>query len=250
MIKRKLGWKPQFPDYRDLKLTLKADDVTSLPSKVDLRNLCPAVYDQGDLGSCTANSIAGAYEFEKMKQKQPYFIPSRLFIYYNERVLEGTVKTDSGAQLRDGIKTVVKQGVCPETEWPYTKNFKSKPSSKCYKDAKKNEVTQYLAVTQTANQLKGCLALGYPYVFGFTVYSSFMTEQVAQTGIMPMPSADDSVEGGHAVMAVGYDDSKQVYIIRNSWGDGWGDKGYFYMPYAYMQNTNLCSDFWTIRMVE
>jgi len=247
IIERKLTWKPQLPDYRDYVVDLS---VATLPTLVDMRPSCPPVYDQLTLGSCSGNAIAGNYEFEKMKQKQPYSIPSRLFIYYNERVMENTVKTDSGAMIRDGIKSVAKQGVCPETEWPYNvKKFATKPCKKCYTNALKNEVKQYLSVTQTPEQIKGCLAQGYPFVFGFTVYSSFMFNTVAQTGIMPMPQPNDSVEGGHAVMCVGYDDSKQWYIIRNSWGISWGDKGYFYMPYAYMHNANLCSDFWTIRLV-
>ena len=249
-MERKFGWKRQLPDYRDYTLSLSVNELT-LPKLIDLRPEDTPRYDQLDLGSCTGNAWAGIDEFVKKKQQQPYFIPSRLFIYYNERVIEKTVKTDSGAELRDGIKTLVKQGVCPETEWPYiTKKFKTKPSSKCYKDALKNEVIQYLAITPIATQFKGCLAAGYPFVFGFSVYSSFMTDQVAQTGIMPMPNPTDKLEGGHAVMALGYDDINKWYIIRNSWGESWGDKGYFYMPYDYMQNNNLCSDFWTIRSVE
>jgi len=250
-MERKFGWKRQLPDYKDYQLSLSEAEVTNLPQSADLRPGCPPVYDQLTIGSCTGNAWAGIDEFVKMKQKQAYFTPSRLFIYYNERLLEGTVKTDSGAELRDGIKTLIKQGVCPETEWPYNvKKFAKKPCKKCYRDALKNEVIQYLAVTQIENQLKGCLAAGYPYVFGFTVYSSFMADQVAQTGIMPMPGANDSVLGGHAVMAAGYSDADKWYIIRNSWGENWGDKGYFYMPYDYMHNNNLCADFWTIRSVE
>ena len=251
-MERKFGWKPQLPDIRDYQLALLSPEaVVAIPTLTDLRPSCPPVYNQLTLGSCTGNAWAGIDEFVKMKQGKTYFTPSRLQIYYCERVLEGTVKTDSGAQLRDGIKVLTKQGVCPESEWPYNvKKFATKPCAKCFRDALKNEVIQYLAVTQTSDQLRGCLAAGYPFVFGFTVYSSFMTLAVEQTGIMPMPQPNDSVEGGHAVMAVGYDDNKQWYIIRNSWGTGWGDKGYFYMPYAYMHNVNLCSDFWTIRSVE
>jgi len=250
-MERRFGWIPQLPDYKDYQLSLSEAEVTNLPQLIDLRSGCPPVYDQLTLGSCTGQAWAGIDEFVKMKQKQAYFTPSRLFIYYNERLLEGTVKRDSGAQLRDGIKTLIKQGVCPETEWPYiVKKFKTKPCKKCYKDALKNEVIQYLAVTPVENQFKGCLAAGYPFVFGFTVYSSFMTDQVAQTGIMPMPGVNDSVMGGHAVMAVGFDNVNKWYIIRNSWGEGWGEKGYFYMPFDYMHNNNLCSDFWTIRSVE
>jgi C1A family cysteine protease len=209
------------------------------------------VYDQGELGSCTANAIAAALQFDQIKEKQPQaFIPSRLFIYYNERVIEGTVDTDSGAQIRDGIKSVATQGDCPETLWPYDiTKFAVKPPPQCYSQALKFTAVKYQRLTQTANQFKGCLASGYPFVFGFTVYDSFESKQVAQTGHAPMPSPSDTVVGGHAVMAVGYDDSQNWFIVRNSWGPGWGMNGYFTLPYAYLLEPNLSSDFWTIRVV-
>ena len=182
-----------------------------------------------------------------MKQGKTFFPPSRLFIYYNERAMEGTINHDAGGVLRDGIKSVVSKGVCSETDWPYViAKFQTKPLKSCYKDALKNEVKQYLSVTPTLNNIKSSLTLGYPVVFGFTVYSSFMDDSVAKTGIVPMPKSSDSIEGGHAVLMVGYDDSKNWFIIRNSWGDEWGDKGYFYLPYEYLP---MFSDLWTIRLV-
>lgn len=178
-------------------------------------------------------------------------MPSRLFIYYNERVIIHTVNSDSGAQIRDGIKTLNKQGVCPEATWPYNDyELTVKPNAACYKTALNNQITSYQRLTNNLNTLKGCLAEDYPFVFGFTVYESFMTQQVANTGIMPMPQQGEKTEGGHAVMGAGYDDKKQAFLIRNSWGTGWGDKGYFWMPYAYITDSNLCDDFWTIRLVE
>jgi C1A family cysteine protease len=181
---------------------------------------------------------------------KPDFTPSRLFIYYNERVIEGTVNSDSGAQIRDGIKVVVKEGDCPESEWPYNiAKFTNKPSASCYKDARKHRAVQYQRLVQNANQLKGCLASGYPFVYGFTVYDSFESQQVAKTGIVPMPAPGEQVLGGHAVVAVGYDDSQQRFIVRNSWGTTWGMKGYFSVPYAYLTDANLSSDFWTVRMI-
>ena len=240
---RKFGWVHQLPDQRDLKF--KVTEPVALPNIVDLRPLCPPVYNQGNLGSCTANALAGAYEFEQMKQKEKYSVPARLFIYYNERVIEHTVKSDAGAIIRDGIKTMVSQGVCPESMWQYDENkFAVKPPCKCYLTAKKNEIKQYLSLSDSLPDIQQCLALGFPIVFGFTVYESFMSDQVAQTGIMPMPKPDETVEGGHAIMAVGYDISKQALIIRNSWGTDWGLKGYFYMPFGYITTANLASDFW------
>ena len=247
-----LGWKPDLTDYRDHMFKAVVNKVA--PSLIDLRPKCPIVYDQGELGSCTANALAGAFQFEQLKQikaRSKSFIPSRLFIYYNERVLEDSVNSDSGASLRDGIKTLNKNGVCPETLWAYKiSKFKQKPSATCYASALKNQLQEYLSVTPSIPQVKQCLANGYPVVFGFTVYSSFLSKQVERTGIMPMPQDGDQLEGGHAVMAVGYDDSKNALIVRNSWGKDWGIKGYFYMPYAYTSLAQLTSDFWTIRLVE
>jgi len=245
------GWIRDLPDLRDHLYATPPEFLVKLPSSVDLRSQCPAVYDQGQLGSCTANAIAAALEFDQMKEEQSnVFVPSRLFIYYNERVMEGTVNEDSGAQIRDGIKSVGKQGDCPETLWPYDiKKFAVKPPDKCYQQALKFKAVQYQRLSQILNQLKGCLASGYPFVFGFTVYESFESQQVAQTGHASMPLPKETVVGGHAVMAVGYDDSQNWFIVRNSWGDGWGLKGYFTLPYAYLLEQNLASDFWTIRLV-
>jgi C1A family cysteine protease len=208
------------------------------------------VYDQGQLGSCTANAIGAAFEFELVKQSLPDFMPSRLFIYYNERAMEGSVSTDSGAQIRDGIKSVAKQGVCPEPMWPYViAKFRTKPPKPCYVEALKHRVSLYQRLVPTLNQLKGCLASGYPFVFGFTVYDSFESPAVAKSGHAPMPAPAEAVIGGHAVMAVGFDDSKQWFIVRNSWGTTWGMKGYFTLPYAYVTDPNLADDFWTIRLI-
>jgi len=244
-----LSWNPDLPDYRDHQFKAILNKLP--PSKVDLRSQCPPVYDQGELGSCTANALAGAFQFEQMKQKSVSFIPSRLFIYYNERVLINTVKEDSGAALRNGIKTLNNNGVCPETLWAYKiSKFTQKPPQTCYISAMKNQVSEYLHVIASIPQIKQCLADGFPIAFGFTVYSSFLTKHVAQTGIMPMPQDGDEMEGGHAVMAVGYDNSKSALLVRNSWGNDWGLDGYFWMPYDYTTLAELTSDFWSIRLVE
>src|SRR5439155_15153646 len=179
--------------------------VNKLPTKVDTRSKCPAVYGQAQLGSCTANAIAAAYEFDQLAEKQPDFMPSRLFIYFNERTMEGTVDTDSGAMIRDGIKTVAKVGVCPEDEWPYDiARFKDEPPANCYRDAAKHQAIVYRSVLQSLHQLQGCLASGTPVVFGFSVYESFESGAVAKTGVVPMPSRNEKQLGGHAVVAVGY----------------------------------------------
>jgi C1A family cysteine protease len=245
------GWVRDLPDQRDHPYATPAEFLLKLPPSADLRPQCPTVYDQGQLGSCTANAIAAALEFDQIKEKQAnVFVPSRLFIYYNERAMEGTVNEDSGGQIRDGIKSVAQQGDCPETLWPYDiTKFAVKPPQQCYQQALKFKAVQYQRLSQVLNQLKGCLASGYPFVFGFSVYESFESPQVAQTGHAPMPAPTEKSIGGHAVMAVGYDDSQNWFIVRNSWGVGWGMEGYFTLPYAYLLEQNLASDFWTIRVV-
>jgi C1A family cysteine protease len=245
------GWLPDLPDHRDFLYAAPAAIVKKLPAAIDLRSACPPVYDQGQLGSCTANAIGGAIQFELIKQKAPVFMPSRLFIYYNERVIEHTVNSDSGAMIRDGVKTANKQGVCSENLWPYnTSEFAQKPFSTCYTEALKHQVLSYHRLTQTVDQMKGCLADGYPFVFGFTVYESFESQQVAKTGVLNMPKPSEGVVGGHAVLSVGYDDKSKRFIVRNSWADTWGQKGYFTIPYDYLLNANLSNDFWTIRLME
>jgi C1A family cysteine protease len=251
MPKHSYGWMPDVPDQRDFLYAAPLENLASLPASADLRSECPKeVYDQGQLGSCTANAIAGALEFEQMKQGLQAFTPSRLFIYYNERVIERTVNTDSGAQIRDGIKSVGTIGAPPETDWPYViSKFAQQPPQKAVKDARFGKALQYLRVPHVLNQMKGCLASGYPFVYGFTVYESFESQQVEQTGEAPLPAASEKVLGGHAVVAVGYDDASQRFISRNSWGPGWGMAGYFTIPYAYLTDGNLADDFWTIRLV-
>jgi len=245
------GWQPDLPDHRDHLYAAPMEVIGAIPAKVDLRAQCPPVYDQGQLGSCTANAIAGALEFDRLKQKISDFAPSRLFIYYNERAMEHTVGSDSGAQIRDGIKSVGKLGDCPETEWPYViSKFKTKPPAKCYSDALKYKAVLYSRLTPILGQLKGCLASGYPFVFGFTVYESFESAQVAKTGHALLPKSNEQTVGGHAVVGVGYDDAKQWFIVRNSWGNSWGMKGYFTLPYSYLTDNNLADDFWTIRIVQ
>jgi C1A family cysteine protease len=245
------GWQPDLPDQRDFQFKAPAAFVKKLPAKIDLRKKCPPVYDQGQLGSCTANAIGAAFEFELMKQKTAVFIPSRLFIYYNERVMEHSVNTDNGAEIRDGMKSVNKLGACPETIWPYIiHKFAEKPPQQAFTTALQHQVLSYQRVTRTLNQMKGCLAAGYPFVFGFTVYESFEGENVANTGKLNIPAADEKVVGGHAVLAVGYIDSSKRFIVRNSWGKDWGLDGYFTIPYDYLMNGDLSDDFWTIRIVE
>jgi len=249
-VKHTYGWVPDVPDQRDYLLSAIMRIPAKLPASADLRAVCSMVEDQGQLGSCTANALAGALEFLEKKDKVHFEDFSRLFIYYNERVIEHSVKSDSGAMLRDGIKTLAKQGVCSEEIWPYKiSRFADKPGATCYRQASKHQITSYYRI-HTLDEMRACLAEGFPFVFGFTVYESFESQKVARTGIVDMPKPGEKALGGHAVMAAGYDDKQQRFLVRNSWGKGWGMKGYFTMPYKYVADRNLSDDFWTIRRGE
>lgn len=251
-LERSYGWRPDLPDHRDHVYAV-ARVTGPLPTSVDLRANCPPVYDQGELGSCTGNAIAAAYAFAKRKEldSKTFIAPSRLFIYYGERALEGTISQDAGAQIRDGIKVVAKSGVCMEKTWPYViSQFKKKPSKAAFDEGLKNQAVTYARVPQTKDAMRACLASGFPVVFGFSVYEAFEGDAVASTGVLNLPTHKEQMLGGHAVLCVGYDDKTQRFLVRNSWGTGWGMAGYFTMPYTYLLNDNLASDLWTIRTVE
>ena len=238
------GWIPDVPDQRDYFYTV-IRPVVKIPQRVDLRRFCSIVENQGQLGSCTANALAGNLEFLDNQSDQDYTDVSRLFVYYNERMVRGTVDYDSGAMLRDGIKVLAKFGACSEKIWPYDiEKFTKKPMASCYKQALEHQIVSYHRL-QTINDMLVCLSEGFPFVFGFTVYESFESPQVAKTGLVPMPDKSEKVLGGHAVMAVGFDKKQKCFIIRNSWGEQWGKQGYCLMPFAYLEN--LARDFWTIR---
>jgi C1A family cysteine protease len=273
--KRTYGYIKSKPDDRDHLVRFSDDHVSAFrarfrtsepvnPPVYDLRKIVSlpqglSEIDQGQLGSCTANAIAYAYAFDEIKQNNTQiFLPSRLFIYYNERLIEGTVDQDAGAEIRDGLKSINKYGICDEHHWIYDPlNFKTKPSSQVYEEASSNKKITFAKIdlsgdktgTDITNHLKRSLQSGFPFVFGFTVYSSFESEEVAKTGIMPMPNFSEKNLGGHAVCAVGYDDSKKSFIVKNSWGSKWGLDSYFYMPYDYFADPELIDEFWVIQVV-
>ena len=244
----KYKWRRDIPDSRDIIHAYEEGDLCTGVTKVDLRKDMPEVYDQGELGSCTANAIAAAFEYDTI-QNQKDFHPSRLFIYWNERYVEGNTDQDSGASIRDGMKCVHKLGVCSEKEWPYDiSQYTYKPPRKCFEDATQHKSLQYRRACSDLMHLRTYLNEQYPIVFGFSVYESFESESVAETGLMPLPKSNEKVLGGHAVLMVGFDDSKEAFIVRNSWGSEWGDGGYFYMPYEFVNDQN-CSDFWIMESV-
>lgn len=245
------GWKPDLPDHRDFDYAKLGEQVV-LATSSDLRHGYPTPpYDQGQLGSCVGNGVAADVEFVRAKESLPNFVPSRLMIYYNARLMDGTQDSDVGAQVRDGIKSMFTQGACPESEWPYdVSKFADAPSDLAVAAARKDRAFAYYRVTQTLKLMKTSLTLGFPIVLGFSVYEGFESNAVAQTGVVPMPGASENLLGGHCVNVCGHDDASRRFMCRNSWGEAWGQGGYFTMPYDYLLNTDLCSDLWTIRLVK
>lgn len=258
---KRYGWKPDPPDPRDKKMLVRT--MAHLPSSADLRDKMPPVYDQGDLGSCTANAIAGAHEYNQKVQLQTAFTPSRLAIYYDERVIEGTVQADAGAFIRDGMKVVSTQGAASEALWPYDiSRYTMQPPQSFYEEARKHACIQYAAVPRSLGAFKTLLAAADPdpIVFGFSVPENFESQECARDGMLFLPGSREPMLGGHAVLIVGYDDnivfkrsgyrtSNGGFLVRNSWGPGWGIGGYFWMPYGYITNPNLSDDFWVLRRV-
>lgn len=250
----KFHWQPDVPDIRDYDFVATAAPVVNL---VDLRPQCPPVYDQANIGSCVGNESAFLEQFVRIKLKlSEQFTPSRLFIYYNARLKDGTVTRDAGTTIRNGIKVMATYGVCPEDQpkdkanWPYIPfKFKVKPPAACYTEALTHQTLQYFRLNNL-NDLLTCLTEGYPFGIGISIYESFESAAVAKTGIVPLPQKGERLIGGHAIAVVGFDREKQLFICRNSWGTGWGDKGYFYLPFSYLTNSNLAADAWTIRVAE
>lgn len=248
----RFGCKKSPVDDRDFVLMLSTSHLltgTKLPPMVDLRSIGPPVYNQGDLGSCVSNGIAYCVQHDQIKRKLLHqFMPSRLFIYYNTRVLEGTVDEDSGTTIRGALMAANKKGVCPETIWPYLpEQYRHKPSNEAYSSGLQHLVNVYARIQLDLEQMKQCLANGYPFVFGARLYPSF--ELTKSDGIVNMPKPKESMLGGHCMTCLGYDDARQVFIVRNSWGHKWGDHGFCYIPYAFMTNHNYVFDVWTIRSV-
>lgn len=243
-----LGWRRDLPDVRDFALELPSKKTAKMAPKINLESGFGTfgVYDQGNLGSCTANAIAGAVVFAELKEGSSdttLTYPSRLFIYYGEREIEGSVNSDAGAEIRDGLKVVAKSGYPQEKLWPYKiGQFAVKPPASVYAEAKKDHILSYYRMTQTLRSMRLALSHGFPFVFGISVYDSFWNNS---NGDIPMPSG--SLAGGHAILCTGYDDTTKMFNFRNSWGAGWGNNGSGRIPYAYLADPNLASDFWVVK---
>jgi C1A family cysteine protease len=244
--KRVYAWQPDVPDHRDrpYKLVSKRDGI---PSVAPIGTINP-IEDQGTLGSCTGNASTSMLE---IKLGYPYPL-SRLMAYYNGRVIDGTVKSDAGAQIRSVIKGLMKQGVCNESTWPYKPSkFATMPSQAARVEAlnlSAVDVTQekfgYYRVS-TLDELLNALAGGNTVTFGFTVPASI--DALPKSGVLKLPTKTEASMGGHAVLAVGFDRTKKFIWVRNSWGPDWGLKGYFKMPFAWFTDPRrLVDDMWTV----
>lgn len=240
------------PDLRDARDYLYRPAVTALPVSVRLDETpaMPKVYDQAQLGSCTANGLAGAFEYDLKLQGLPDFMPSRLFIYYGERYIEGTVDQDAGAMIRDGVKVLNTLGCPSERSWPYrVAKFTVKPPASSYKAAATSTVAKYERVSVSTVALQRAVASGKPVVFGVTLYTSF--EAVGPDGIVPTPKPSESVIGGHCMTVVGYAtlNGRLMFRVRNSWGASWGDKGYCWIAPTYLGSPKYVSDCWVLTTV-
>lgn len=249
------GWRPDMPDHRDHRLYF-GPNVDSYPPQDFLPvEWLPPIRDQGNQGSCTGHGVRSLGQYMRKKEGQVDIELSPRFIYYNARVVEHTVKEDAGAEIRDCIKQVAHLGFASEKDCPYDwRNWTKRPSNRSFVDARQDMAIEYARPDQSLLSLKSLIAENFGFVFGFAVYENFESRQVEDSGIMNMPQG--YLLGGHAVWAVGYDDSKRAFLIGNSWGTDWGashpnggSRGYFWMPYDYITNNDLCDDFWVIRKI-
>jgi C1A family cysteine protease len=258
MIKYSLGWLPDYPDFRDRLADskegkkyseataemLKLDKSALDSNPVDLRRYFTPIEDQEDIGSCTAQAGAGLVEYIELNQFGEYLDASRLFLYKVTRNLLG-LTGDTGALVRTTLKALRLFGTVPEMYYPYdTVIFDEEPDAFCYSFAGNYKILSYYRL-RDLNEIKRVLKLGLPVAFGFTVFRSIFNQEVTRTGVIPFPSINDRVAGGHAVVAVGFNDQKKQIIIRNSWGIDWGDQGYGYLPYKYFEK-GLTDDYWIL----
>jgi C1A family cysteine protease len=255
-LKMNLGCLKDKPDPRDFKF-LKTVHWTQL-SPIDLRPLCPKVRSQGPIGSCTAFGTTQLFDFIRRKNKLVSWLPSPLFTYYATRKLRNLENEDSGASIRDALKSSAQHGVAMERYWPYIPSkFAENPPEEAWINAEKHQTLEYLRVKDTdKSEFLGCLNEGSPFVFGINLYTSFNSFQTVLTGIVPVPDREnEKLIGGHCMLAVGWKkmeqdgEEKEFLIVQNSWGENWGDHGYCYIPLEYVM-TNDTFDFWTIRLTE
>jgi C1A family cysteine protease len=249
MREYKLNWRPDLSDLRDVPLRAVFRPPSKRPKTWNLVPGFSSVEDQLNEGSCTGQALAGVLEFLQIKAGVPFVDLSRQFAYYNARLLDGNTDYDAGSTIRTIVKAARRFGVCRESLWPYdVSTLSDKPLDKCYEEAEKHQVTAYQRL-RNLDEIRDCIAMGLPVIFGFTVYEHVMSDEVAKTGVVRMPNKDESVLGGHAAVFAAYDDNREVLLWRNSWNKTWGMDGYGEIPYDYVRK-KLASDFWVVQATE
>jgi C1A family cysteine protease len=246
-MKFRLNLQKSSLDKRDYRLSVQTLR-SSTPQQFSLESFCPPVFDQGSIGSCTAQSSACMYSCIYKQKTRQVFLPARLYIYYNTRLIENSVSADNGATLRNTMKAMVKNGVCTESIWPYQNNrLYLRPTNNCYVEGMDRQVLSYASVPIQLQIMKNLLLSQHSFVMGILVFPSFFSGG----GQVPIPNPNvEPILGGHAICIIGYDDQRQAFLARNSWGSGWGIRGNFYIPYAYATNRNLAFDAWVLYNVE
>lgn len=239
-----MGWRPPLPDHRDYQLVDHRPDLltaVSLPSMMDLRSMFLPIEDQGQEGACTAFGSLAAAEAIQKKSGVVQFKGSKQAQYWLTRYLEGTTANDVGASVRDAARAIALYGMGHSSLYEYVAGqYAQQPPQAVLDDAKKNLAVKYIAVPNETTQIKTVVAAGYPVIIGFSVYQNFPMS--AGIDLVPMPQG--GIVGGHCVVIVGYNDADDTWLCRNSWGTGWGNQGYFRLPYAYLPIA--ARDFWLI----
>ena len=248
MTIRRYGCRRDTRDARDEAHAFRPKGIR-VPVAVDLRKWCPPVMDQGDLGACTAHGILGALRFLMIKRGMPDVELSRLALYYQERFEEGTTSSDAGAEIRTGIKCVNKNGAALESIWPYDPaRFADPLPGSIYDDGAFRRALVYQRVQVGSAPVKQALASGFPVIIGISLYDSFEGDEVAKTGVVPMPNIKkEQLAGGHCMYAVGYGQRPGYFTVRNSWNTDWGDKGDCYIPESMIGSASYGSDYWMIQ---
>jgi len=260
---QRFGWVPDIPDFRDHSVDEFLETLEPVPeglTSFSLRDKQPAPpWEQGELSSCTAHAVAYCVQYQRQEQQLVNAVPSRLFVYYSTREIEGTTEYNVGTAIRDAIKAIVAEGTPPEDMWPYdTTVYAEKPPQEVYAVAEKLQALGYATVGHDLDAIKRLIYNNLPISMGFTVYQSFWWPECQTAGQMPMPSDDEEAVAAHAVVWMGWNDEAVVpntpdlgaLETRNSWGPNWGDQGHFWMPYEYARRPLLSSDFWVVRLVE
>ena len=243
------GWRCSRPDHRD-KLMAAPPEATVLPPSIDLAKKCPPVRDQGALGSCTANAVLAAMGFLYTRNAKTDPQLSRLFTYYYTRKIGGSGPSeDAGAALRDAMKCLTAYGSCYESTWPYAeREFSTEPPHRAVMEARDHQAQLYYRCP-SLRSVKASIAQGFPVVGGFSCPKTMFDASVRKTGIVPYPTPTEPMNGGHAVLFMGYDDKTKRLKFQNSWGTDWGVKGFGFLPYTFV-TAGLADDFWTLRRGE